>query len=263
MNTKPSVKSSLLAATLLGCLAGSSYGAITVTPNNNANDLTGALLGSGITLVGAPTFDGAPASAGGFTDGLSAGIGIDTGIVLTTGDVNLITDTNTEDGIGMDNNLPGNTVLDGISGVSTFDATSLTFDFQFGDGSTGGDLFFNYVFGSDEYNEFANSNVNDAFAFLLDGVNVALLDDGVTPVSINTINGGDPFGTGAVNPDLFNNNDLDDGGPFFDFEYDGFTDVLSVSALGLAPGTHTIELVIADGGDGIFDSGVFIQGGPV
>ena len=82
-----------------------------------------------------------------------------------------------------------------------------------------------------------------------------------TPVSINNVNGGNPFGSNASNPDLFNNNDLTDGGPFFDIEYDGFTDVFTAEITGLDPGTNNIKIAIADAGDSSFDSAVFIEGG--
>lgn len=131
----------------------------------------------------------------------------------------------------------------------------LEFDFA----SAGGDVFFNYVFASEEYNEFTNSQFNDVFGFFLDGSNITLIPGTGTPVAINNVNGGNPFGVGATNPGLFNNNDLQDGGPFFDIEYDGFTDVFTAQALGLTPGTHHIKLAIADTSDFVLDSAVFIQ----
>ncbi|MEH2412197.1 MAG: choice-of-anchor L domain-containing protein [Nostoc sp.] len=44
-------------------------------------------------------------------------------------------------------------------------------------------------------------------------------------------------------------------------QYDGFTKVFTASAKGLSAGNHTIKLVIADVGDSLYDSAVFIQGG--
>jgi len=44
-----------------------------------------------------------------------------------------------------------------------------------------------------------------------------------------------------------------------DLEYDGFTNVFQAQALGLTAGTHTLKIAIADVGDSILDSGVFIQ----
>lgn len=108
--------------------------------------------------------------------------------------------------------------------------------------------------------EFTNSPFNDVFAFFLDGQNIALIPGTTTPVSINNVNGGNPLGINATNPQFFVNNDLSDGGSFFDIQYDGFTKAFTAQALGLTPGTHTIKLAVADAGDSILDSAVFIQG---
>lgn len=81
-------------------------------------------------------------------------------------------------------------------------------------------------------------------------------------MAINNVNCGNPYNpAGGVNCALYNNNDRDDGGPFFDIEYDGFTDVFVASALGLGAGTHTIKLAIADAGDSNLDSAVFLKAG--
>lgn len=91
------------------------------------------------------------------------------------------------------------------------------------------------------------------FGFFLDGTavsaNVATLPDG-TVVSINSINN-------SANDGYYNDNGP---GPF-PFEYDGFTDVLVASMLGLTAGTHRLTLAIADSGDHSFDSGVFLGAG--
>ena len=230
--------------------------AISVAPTGDADLLVNTILGSGITVFDID-YSGAPSASGTFTGGLSSGIGIENGIVLTSGDATLIDNSNDSDGATGDNSFPGDTDLESLVQETTYDATVLEFDFQ----SAGGDLFFNYVFGSEEYNEYTNTQFNDVFAFFLDGENIALIPGKTEPVSINTVNGGNPFGTDASNPDLFNNNDLNDGGPFFNFEYDGFTDVFVATFLELAAGDHHIKLAIADSGDQILDSGVFIQAG--
>jgi len=227
--------------------------ALSVTPFTTAGDLATTIVGSGIT-TSSIVYTGAELASGTFSGGLASGIGIESGIILTTGNASLAVGPNSGDATTGNNGLGGDADLNLIIG-NTLDATVLEFDFE----SDGGDLFFNFVFASEEYNEFSNTEFNDAFAFFLDGTNIALLDDGVTPVSINTVNGGNPFGSGAINPDLFNNNDLGDGGPFFDLEYDGFTDVFTAKALGLAAGMHHIKLAIADVADHAFDSAVFIQ----
>ncbi|HPD46095.1 MAG TPA: right-handed parallel beta-helix repeat-containing protein [Anaerohalosphaeraceae bacterium] len=232
---------------------------LVITPMAGAQQLVDTLVGEGITIVGTPTFRGAPVAAGTFTGGLSAGIGIESGVILTTGDATFAAAPNDSDAISRANNYPGDTDLDILIGVPlvTEDATVLEFDFE----TRGGRVFLNYVFASDEYNEYARYFNNDTVAFFLDGRNIAVVPGTRTPVSVNSINGGNPLGFFAQNPDLYINNDLSDGGPFYNIEYDGFTVVLTATAANLEPGVHHMKLVIADSFNSLRDSAVFIQAG--
>lgn len=248
--------------TLLGTLLTASFiinianAGLVVNQNNNANQLVNNILGSGISTSNI-TSTGVSGAFGTFTGGTSAGIGIESGIMLSSGNIVDAVGPNSNDATATNHGTAGDNDLTQISGNLTFDAAILTFDFI----SDGGDIFFNYVFASEEYNEYVNSSVNDSFAFFLDGSNIALIPGTNTPVSINTVNGGNPFGSNASNSQFFNNNDLQDGGPFFDMEYDGFTDVFQASFIGLSAGNHSISLKIADAGDSILDSTVFIEAG--
>ena len=46
-----------------------------------------------------------------------------------------------------------------------------------------------------------------------------------------------------------------------DTAFDGLTIVITASALGLAPGQHTMKFAVADTSDGILDAAVFIEAG--
>jgi hypothetical protein len=236
------------------CLINSAHAGLVVTQNNDANALVNNILGSGVSTSNL-SIAGASSAFGTFSGGISAGIGIESGIMLSTGNVIDAIGPNSSDSKSTSHGTAGDSDLTTIAGNTTFDAATLTFDFI----SDGGNIFFDYVFASEEYNEFVNSTVNDSFAFFLDGSNIALIPGTNTPVSINTVNGGNPVGTNASNSEYFNNNDISDGGPFFDIEYDGFTNVFQASFLGLSAGNHTISLKIADAGDSAYDSTVFIQ----
>jgi hypothetical protein len=235
----------------------SNASAMTIKPDTDGHKLANAIVGEGITVTpGSIDYTGAAGSAGFFDDGMSSGIGIKNGIVLTTGLASDAMGSNDADNTTTNNGSAGDADLNQlIDGIFTQDASVLEFDFE----SEGGDLFFDFVFASEEYNEFVNTGFNDVFGFFLDGENIALIPGTDTPVAINTVNGGNPFGKDASNPDLYNNNDPDDPGPAnFNIEYDGFTDVFKAKALKLSPGTHTIKLAVADVGDTAFDSAVFI-----
>jgi hypothetical protein len=247
---------------------------LTVTSTTtDGNALRDTLLGPGITTIGSATLVSGNRSAGFFIGGSST-IGIESGILLTTGDAKNAEGPNTDDAFtaiasGAGDPLPRTDPrsLDSLLPVfqSTRDSTILEFQFQFGDGTVGGDLFFNFVFASEEYNEFANSGFNDVFGFFLTDSggttrNLALIPTTTIPVTINTVNGGNPFGVGAVRPQFYNNNDPSDGGLFLpQIGFDGFTTVFTAQALALPAGVHTIRLAISDVGDTALDSGVFIQ----
>lgn len=227
---------------------------VTDLANNAPTALVNALLGTGVTASNI-SFKGLPRSAGFFTGGLGT-IGFDQGVVLSTGDVRNIIGPNEDDGIGAGNNLPGDAQLESlIAGLETNDATVLEFDFV----PQGNVLSFQYVFASDEYNEYVGSDFNDVFGFFLNGQNVALLPGASTAIAINNVNGGNPFGSNPVNPQFYINNDLDDGGATLNTEMDGLTVVLSVVAPVNAGQVNHIKLAIADASDDSFDSNVFIK----
>ncbi|MFQ6009146.1 MAG: choice-of-anchor L domain-containing protein, partial [Candidatus Zixiibacteriota bacterium] len=188
-------------------------------------------------------------------------IGFEKGIILSSGSIDSVVGPNTSDNITTVNDMQGDADLDNlIPGYETNDAAVLEFDFeceqiQF--------ISFQYVFASDGYNEYVNSEYNDVFGFFLNGVNIALLPDKVTPVSINNVNCGNPDNPedtiGPSNCELYRNNDLDNGGGSINTEMDGLTVVLTATSQ-VNPGVNHIKLAIADAGDGIYDSDVLIKG---
>lgn len=232
-------------------------------------DLVANLLGPGVSVsnvqftghTGAAGMDfkeGDSSSAGSFTGGTGI-IGFDGGIILSSGGVQNSVGPNTSDSITQDNGLAGDLELDALTSGTTYDATILEFDFV----PTFSTISFQYTFASDEYNEWANTAFNDVFGFFLNGTNVAQLpttDTGSYVVSINNVNGGNPPGTDPKNPAWYINNDMASGA-VLDTEMDGMTKVLSVVATVNANQTNHIKLAIADTGDAIYDSNVFIKAG--
>ncbi len=222
--------------------------------NTSAEILVNKLLGENIQVSNFQ-LQGSLVSAGTFTGGLDV-IGFDTGIILSSGDIANVTGPNETDWISYVNWLPGDADLNSlIPGYYTYDSTVLEFDFI----PNSEVISFQYVFSSDEYNEWVNTPFNDVFGFFLDGVNVAKLPGTDITVSINNVNGGNPYGSNVSNPQYYVNNDLDDTGGLIDTEMDGFTVVLSVEAAVVPGQTHHIKLAVADAGDFIYDSNVFIK----
>ena len=199
------------------------------------------------------------APLGTFTGGTGI-IGFESGAILSTGSVYNVEGPNTDDGVTRVNNTNGDTDLESLlSNLRTLDAAILEFDFI----PDNDIISFQYVFASDEYNDFVGTDFNDVFGFFLNGQNLALVPNTNVAVSINTVNKGKPFGSRrfAQNPEYYINNDLDDGGGALNTEMDGLTTVLEVQASVAAGEEHHIKLAIADVGDRLVDSNVFIKAG--
>lgn len=228
------------------------------------SDLVTALLGPGVTVSNV-TFTGVNNSAGTFTGGTGI-VDFASGIMLSSGDISFVIGPNMQDSTSGVNLGIGDPELDAlIPGYITYDACILEFDFQ----CTGTQIIqFQYVFTSEEYNEWVNTAFNDVFGFFLNGVNIALVPGSAgTPVSINNLNCGNPFNPpGGSFCNLFINNRCADIPPGVfpcsgarDTEMDGLTVVLTATGT-LSPGVNHIKLAIADAGDQVLDSNVFIQG---
>jgi len=211
------------------------------------------------------TFTGANAAAGTFAGGTGI-IGFESGIMLSSGNIAFVPGPNTQDDASGVNAGIGDPDLNGlIPGYTTFDACILEFDFQCAGTQV---IQFQYVFTSEEYNEWVNSPFNDVFGFFLNGVNLALVPGSPgTPVSINNVNCGNPYNPpGGSFCNLFINNDCNDippgsfpcNGPR-NIQMDGLIVVLTATGT-LSPGVNHIKLAIADAGDQVLDSNVFIQG---
>lgn len=245
-------KNLLIGATaMLGC---SQAMALSVTTTADGSLLANTIAGSGVTIDGGSiNYVGSAVSSATFTGGIASGIGIEEGILMTSGNANLAVGPNTSSGSTGNNGLPGDADLTGLISGTSYDATILEFNFT----TTTGDLFFNFVFASEEYNEYLS--YIDPFGLFVDGVNYALAPDS-QPISVGTINCGSTGAGTGPNCDYFNNNANADLNTY-DIEYDGFSDVFTAEVLGLGAGTHTMKFAISDANDYILDSAVFIQAG--
>lgn len=259
---------------------------ITVAPGSTAQQMAQMLVGQGV-VISNPTLNGAcPTDARGKFNfnGNASDIGIDSGIVLSSGRV-----VNGAGASGVANPVgtfatssfgnPGDPDLETIlansgSNISTYDACILEFDFV----PSGDTVKFDYVFGSEEYPEYACATVNDVFGFIISGPNLptatinnmALIPGTNIPISINSVN---MAPTGMLYGVIGNCNAMGTGSPFATYYvdnmgmggqhivYDGFTKVLQAVSPVTPCNTYHLKIAIADGGDGSYDSGVFIKAG--
>lgn len=231
---------------------------VDLADDGTPDDLAQLLVGPGITVSNV-RFTGATRAAGTFTGGDTI-VGFDKGVLLSSGDIANVVGPNDEDDASADNGRAGDVALDALADSRTYDAAVLEFDFVPSKAS----ISMTYVFASEEYNEFVHQGFNDVFGFFVNGENCATLPDpaGPVPVSVDTINNGNPFDSEPrEHPELYRNNDLGDGGGDLNTEADGLTTVLACEAELTAGSTNSMRLAIADAGDAIFDAHVFLEEG--
>ncbi len=220
-----------------------------ITNGYNATQLGSSLAGNNVNVTNA-TISGTANQYGQFTYS-GAGFPFTDGVILSTGSIFTAPGPNTSGSTTGGMGGPGDPDLSAIAGTTTNDAVSFQFDFEVQSDR----IEFQYIFASEEYNEFVGSGFNDVFAFFISGPgitgweNIALVPGTTVPVAINNINNGSYW-------QFYNDNEL--GG--FDIEFDGFTTPLTAYRENLTPcGVYTLRLVIADAGDAAYDAAVFLQ----
>lgn len=148
-----------------------------------------------------------------------------------------------------------------IKGLKTFDARVIEIKFI----PSADIIYYRYVFASEEYEEFVCSMYNDIFALYLyekggKKKNVAIIPNQNLPVSINTINNGNPANPlcKKTNPYLFQKNNGNQN-----LLYDGFTKVLDIREKVIPGKEYYLKIAIADATDGYWDSAVLLENGSI
>jgi hypothetical protein len=218
--------------------------------NASAMTMANAMFGSGVTVVGA-SYTGPRDSSAVYTNGqIAPGVlPTSSGVILSTGNVRDFTqssgdpnrDTNTStDTSGVDNNSQFNA----IAGARTYDAAWIDVDFI----PTGDFMTMRFIFSSEEYPEYVNSNFNDVMGVWVNGSYVPIsIGNGTS--SINNIN---PL----TQPNLFVSN-MNDA---YNTEMDGFTVTLTLTMPVRAGVVNSIRIGIADTSDAQYDSNLIIVG---
>lgn len=150
------------------------------------------------------------------------------------------------------------------------DIGRLEFDFV----PVGNTVRFEFVFGSDEYNEYVCSNFYDVFGFFVSGPkpgggnytnqNLALVPNTTLPISINTINNGSAGSAGSSGgcpSGGLNNAQYFAGAPGAHFQMDGATKTLTIEFDVICGEDYHFKFAIADVGDANYDSYVFLKAG--
>lgn len=246
------------------------FGQITITTGIPASTLVqDVLVGQGVSVSNV-TFTGNANSIGKFQTGaVPTNLGIAQGIVLSTGIVNdswAPIGSAASNSASTDNYYSGNSLLTTLAGYTTFDAAILEFDFV----PLSDTIKFKYVFGSEEYHEYVNGGYNDVFAFFITGpnplggsysnYNIARIPGTTTPVSIDNVNNGNSYNDCASGP-CTNCAYFVDNCYGTSVVYDAFTVVLTAWAKVTPCQSYHLKIAIADAGDGVLDSGVFLEAG--
>jgi len=190
---------------------------------------------------------------------------LEEGIILTTGKASSAMGPNNT-GSKTDEMLANasDPDLTTITDKKIYDAAVLEFDFV----PAGNTLEFKYVFASEEYIEYCETEFNDVFGFFLSGPgisgpftnnaqNLAVIPTDI-PVSINTIH---PAGTNvneinfpAENAQYYINNPANS----VTMQYDGYTVVL-IATYSVTPcSTYHIRMSLGDASDQKWDAAVFL-----
>jgi gliding motility-associated-like protein len=258
-----------------------SIGALSNT-NKNANILLGVnvspeqmirdhLVGGDCYEISNIAYVGKGRNRGIFANGTDA-LGVENGIVLGTGDLpqivpgpNLVWNAS----FGGTESFVGDLDLNAIY-PNTFDVSTLSFDFT----PTSTTISFRFVFASEEYCEYVDSEFRDVFGFFISGPgiggtqNMAVVPFTNIPISIATINHNDysQYYIGNL-PDtslqVYQPSCL--GHPFGTLarvqatQFDGMTTILTASATVVPCQTYRLKIAIADVNDSVYDSAVFME----
>lgn len=222
-----------------------------------------------------------------FTNGTGAGLSMPSGVFFGTGfNANLLsTNTATANSDQVTSGTFTDPDITSIDPQATRDVVSYSFSITLGPKASV--LLIKYQFGSEEYPDYVGSAFDDAFGFFVTGpgisgtANLARLPNN-QPTSINKVNFGVP---GADSPTpvnaaydgsqsaLYINNghpttvsggkliaNNNTGAKPVAVQFNGITNLITYSLSGLTPGaTYTFKVIIADTGDQIYDSGVFVN----
>ena len=241
----------------------------TLTPEQYVNDV---LLGTGVEATNV-VFTGSPVQIGEITGFDPAEFPIEAGLILSTEVAN--NPANVDDGC-VDDFIDDNLEVSGDNDLLTIansvppligqsfsvssvnDVCAIEFDFV----ATGDTIRFNYVFGSDEYLAWINSQYNDIFGFFLSGpgINGPYTDNAI---NLAEVPGSDPqlaITISSVNNVTNSAYYVDNPGNDILCQ-NGYTVKLTAESEVECGETYHIRLAIADGSDTALESIVILESG--
>lgn len=241
---------------------------INVNTSFTANDLVDKLIGTNNTCLSVSNVSVTGYNSGGiksygYVNANSSGFEINEGILLTSGDAANSPGSFTGiQSFGNNSGWNGDNDLETAAGISnTTNATILEFDFI----PNTNKISFDYMFLSEQYlrqGDPGTCGYTDGFAFLIKKTtdsnykNLALVPNTNTPITSETVRG--PGGRCQESNSQYFGHYNPNGSPT---SFNGQTAILTAET-DVIPGTkYHIKLVIADQGNGLYDSGVILKAG--
>lgn len=240
------------------------------TPTNNPNfigDLVGTINGyihNGSATLGSFDGTGSVGNPKGFASlGVNGKVGFDLTSAVSPGQpLYLYVAEAGNNGEQLDGNISvSNRSLSGLNDLSTDFGLpgaandTISMQIEFVADPTAPLVYFQFVFGSEEFVEFGGSQFNDEFSLKLNGLDLALLSDGEA-VTINNL-APTPFG---YHPD-FIYNPAGTGPASEQTKLDGYTKVLTFVGPTIPNEKNTLVVTVKDVRDGLLDSAVFLKAG--
>lgn len=232
----------------------------TVREGTTAQNMADNIFGSGVTVTNA-SYTGDQDSAGIYTDGNATSPGVTpggTGVILSTGNVEDFTNATGSGDANQDGSTSSNTSGPSL-GSGTTDAAILDIDFT----SLNATMTMKFVFSSEEYPEWQNSNYQDFVGVWINGTQVPMSvgNGDIDPGNINLGNANTP----GSNVNLY----VDNADSAYNTEMDGFTVTMtltmSVNVMDANgnPATNSMRIAIVDVGDNTHGSNLLIAGDSV
>ena len=267
------VQSLLCTAIFFGLLPGVSTAQLDVQPNLTLEEYVNeVLLGDGISAFNI-TYTGGSNQLGKLINGADSDYAFDEGLVMSTANAkgigcssavcmdclgSSVTDSSL---LAIANSVPG-LIGQSFEVTSLYDVSILEFDFV----ASGDSVGFDYIFGSDEYNNWINTPYNDVFGFFLSGPGIegpfespSSFPNGA--VNIAGVPGSDPnlpITVSSVNADL-NSEYFIPNLPYQGICIHGYTQVFHAGHAVECGQTYHIKLAIADGSDAGVESVVILD----
>ncbi|MCX6311842.1 MAG: choice-of-anchor L domain-containing protein [Bacteroidetes bacterium] len=189
----------------------------------------------------------------------NSNLNITEGLILTTGTTqNAVGPNNVANKttyFGSQNTPDTYPMLTNITGRTIYEYCEFEFDIV----PQGDTISFDFVFASEEYEEWVGSQYNDVFGFFISGPgitpdanaapyhNIALIPNTSTAITINNVNQNQ-------HTQYYQNNNNGTS-----VQYDGFTRGLKAISHVTPCQTYHLKLIVADASDKLWDSGVFIE----